>query len=542
KMKFKLLFSFLFAGALTLSAQQGYKDGIEYFRADQPEEAEIILNRTINDAGTDKAEAYYYLGQIELQKGNVAAAKEDFNKGISANSQNAKNHIGLGMIELKNGNKSGAEAQFKAARDIDKKNPIVAVEIARAYFNADPALYAKEIEKNIATAKNLSKKSPEPAIYILEADMLAPTNVGEAAGYYEMASQFDPNTNYPEAYVKYARTYFTVNPQYSIDKLKALLEKQPNSALAQRELAEKYYESDRLTLAAEQYGNYIANPNHFQKDKIRYVALLYFGKKYQESFDLATQILADDPNNIYMQRMQFLNMEALKQPIEAKKYAEVFFNNPASEGKIVPNDYTTYGDVLQELGQDTLAAVQFEKAVALAPDKVALLKDLSGAYTKAKMYREAAESYRKFCETDEATTNDIFMLARRYQNVAATEEPDSPEKAEAVDNALRYVNIALERVPDNATIALTKARILFVRNNNVPDQDTVDAYLAGIELLDKDADNKTKRKSDYVNAYNQIANFYLSQKDMENAKLYFNKFLEIDPENTALRQFVENLK
>ncbi|MDE5844927.1 MAG: tetratricopeptide repeat protein [Muribaculaceae bacterium] len=541
-MKFKLLFSFLFAGALTLSAQQGYKDGIEYFRADQPEEAEIILNRTINDAGTDKAEAYYYLGQIELQKGNVAAAKEDFNKGISANSQNAKNHIGLGMIELKNGNKSGAEAQFKAARDIDKKNPIVAVEIARAYFNADPALYAKEIEKNIATAKNLSKKSPEPAIYILEADMLAPTNVGEAAGYYEMASQFDPNTNYPEAYVKYARTYFTVNPQYSIDKLKALLEKQPNSALAQRELAEKYYESDRLTLAAEQYGNYIANPNHFQKDKIRYVALLYFGKKYQESFDLATQILADDPNNIYMQRMQFLNMEALKQPIEAKKYAEVFFNNPASEGKIVPNDYTTYGDVLQELGQDTLAAVQFEKAVALAPDKVALLKDLSGAYTKAKMYREAAESYRKFCETDEATTNDIFMLARRYQNVAATEEPDSPEKAEAVDNALRYVNIALERVPDNATIALTKARILFVRNNNVPDQDTVDAYLAGIELLDKDADNKTKRKNDYVNAYNQIANFYLSQKDMENAKLYFNKFLEIDPENTALRQFVENLK
>ena len=541
-MKFKLLFSFLFAGAMTLSAQQGYKDGIEYFRADQPEEAEIILNRTINDAGTDKAEAYYYLGQIELQKGNVAAAKEDFNKGIAANGQNPKNYIGLGMIELKNGNKAGAEAQFKAARDLDKKNPLVAVEIARAYFNADPALYAKEIEKNIAQAKNLSKKQPEPAIYILEADMLAPTSVGDAAGYYEMASQFDPNTNYPEAYVKYARTYFTVNPQYSIDKLKALLEKQPNSALAQRELAEKYYESDRLTLAAEQYGKYIANPNHFQKDKIRYVALLYFGKKYQESFDLATQILADDPNNIYMQRMQFLNMEALKQPIEAKKYAEIFFSNPAAQGKIVPNDYTTYGDVLGELGQDTLAAIQFEKAVELAPEKVALLKDLSGAYTKAKMYREAAEAYRKYCETDEATTNDIFMLARRYQNVAATEENDSPEKAAAVENALRYVNIALERVPDNATIALTKARILFVKNNNVPDQDTVDAYLSGIELLDKDEANKTKRKSDYVNAYNQIANFYLNQKDMENAKLYFNKFLEIDPENTALRQFVENLK
>lgn len=540
-MKLKFLFSFLFAGALTVSAQQGYKDGIEYFRADQPEEAEIILKRTLNDAATDKAEAYYHLGQIELQKGNVAEAKSYFDKGIAANAQNPNNYIGLGMIELKNGNKSGAEAQFKAARELDKKSPIIAVEIARAYFNANPATYAKEIEKNIADAKKLSKKEPTPAIYILEADMLAPTNVGDAAGYYEMASSFDPDTKHPEAYVKYARTYFTVNPQYSIDKLKALLEKQPNSALAQRELAEKYYESDRLTLAAEQYGNYIANPNHFKKDEIRYVALLYFGKKYQESFDLAGKILAEDPGNIYMQRMQFLDMEAMDRPEEAVKYAEIFFNNPEAKGKIVPNDFTTYGDALQALGQDTLAAAQFEKAVELAPEKVALLKDLSGAYTKAKMYREAAEAYRKYCETDEATTNDIFMLARRYQNVAATEAPESPEKAAAVENALKYVDIALERVPDNATIALTKARILFVKNNNVPDQATVDAYLAGLQLLDKDPENTTKRKNDYVNAYNQIANFYLNQKDIENAKVYFNKFLEVDPTNDALRQFVENL-
>ena len=52
-MKIKALFSFLLGGALTLSAQQGFKDGIEYFKADQPEEAEII-RKVFNDYANGK--------------------------------------------------------------------------------------------------------------------------------------------------------------------------------------------------------------------------------------------------------------------------------------------------------------------------------------------------------------------------------------------------------------------------------------------------------------------------------------------------------
>lgn len=540
-MKFKFLFSFLFAGALTVSAQQGYKDGIEYFRADQPEEAEMILTRTLNDAATVKTESLYYLGQIALQKGDVAQAKTYFDQGIQANPQYPNNYVGLGAVALKNGDKSAAENSFKEAMNLDKKNPVLMVEIARTFYNVDPVLYAKQISKYIEDAKKVSKKEPEPSIYILEGDMLAPESVGDAAGYYEMAWNFDPETKYPEAYVKYARTYFSVNPQFSIDRLKELLDKQPNSALAQRELAEKYYESDRLTLAAEQYGKYIENPNHFKKDEIRYVALLYFGGKYQESFDLANKILSEEPDNIYMQRMQFLNQEKLKNPQEAYKYAQIFFNNPKAAGNFVANDYTTYGDILQELGKDTLATVQFEKAVEVAPDKATLLKDLSGAYTKAKMYKEAAAAMQKFVDSGEATTNDEFMLARRYQNAAAV-ETDSLARLDAVNNALKYVDIVLEKAPSNSTIAMTKARILYVKNNNVPNQEVVDAFLAALKILDGDPDNKTKRKADYTSAYNLIGNFYLAQGDTENAKLYFTKLLEVNPENDALRQYLENMK
>ena len=65
-MKSKLLFSLFLGSALGLSAQ-GFKDGVEYYRADQPEEAAIILTNTLNQAGTDQSTAYYYLGQIALK-------------------------------------------------------------------------------------------------------------------------------------------------------------------------------------------------------------------------------------------------------------------------------------------------------------------------------------------------------------------------------------------------------------------------------------------------------------------------------------------
>ena len=80
-MKSKLFISLFLGSALGLSAQ-GFKDGVEYYRADQPEEAAIILNNTLNQAGTDQATAYYYLGQIALQNGDKAAANTALNSAI----------------------------------------------------------------------------------------------------------------------------------------------------------------------------------------------------------------------------------------------------------------------------------------------------------------------------------------------------------------------------------------------------------------------------------------------------------------------------
>ncbi|MDE7472895.1 MAG: hypothetical protein K2M68_04835 [Muribaculaceae bacterium] len=536
-MKFKIL-SLAFLGAtLGLQAQQGYYDGVEYFRADQPEEAGIILSKTINDPGTDKAEAYYYLGQLQLQAGNIAEAKKNFEAGMAANSSNGYNYVGLGALELKQGNKSAAESHFKEAKSLAKKDADLITEIARTYYNADPVGYAKEIEKTIAEAKKANKQCPAP--YILEADMIAGEDVGKAAQLYDMAQMFDADNSHPEAYVKYARAYFPVNPTFSINKLKELLEKNPDSALAQRELAEKYYANDQLTMAADQYGKYIQNPNHFAKDEQRYVGLLYFGKKYQESYDLARKLLSEDPTNIYMQRMQFLNKVALEQYPEAVAHAEVFFANP--KGGFVANDYTNYAAALQGVGQDSLAIAQYEKAIELAPEKVDLYKDLSAAYSNAKKYNEAADALQKFVDNGDYNTNDLYMLARRYQNAAMSDTvPET--KNNSINKGLEVINVVFERVPDNARIAQTRAILVFLQNNNEDNDAVFEAFKQVVDILDQNPENAKTQQSIYTQALNRLGNHALINDDKEAAKMYFGRMLEFNPDNEALREYLENMK
>ena len=536
-MKFKFLFSLLIGSAVTMSAQ-GYKDGIEYYKADQFENAKTILNRTINDASTDQSLAYYYLGEIDLRQGNKSAASANFQKGITANPENGFNYVGLGAVALMDGNEKAADDYFKQARNHDKKNAELVIAIARAYYNADPVKYAEDVNKSIERALKIDKKSA--SVFIFQGDMkAAEKQVGDAAALYENAILYDANS--PEAYVKYANTYFSVNPEYAINKLQELLNVQPNSALAQRELAEKYYQNDQWAKAAVAYGDYMKNPNHFTEDAVRYSVLLYYGQKYEESLKLAEELLVNDPKNFQLHRIVFLNKAAMKDYAGAEKQAEAFFALNDPKNQYSSNDYSSFGEVLHELGKDSLSLIQYEKAVEVNPGKVDVLKQLSSAYYANKQYEKAAQAYQKVIDSGDFKTNDEYVLAGRYMSYGSV-ETDSLKKLEALNNAVKYIEIVVGKVSNDYRIHQRKARILMIKNDNKPCQESTDAYNAVLAILDADAANKTKRAQDYTEAYNQIAGFYILSGDVATAKEYYLKTLELNPDNEALRQYIEKLK
>ncbi len=541
-MKFRTIFSLVLGGfALTAFAQGGYQDGVDYYNADRFEKAKTILEKTLNDPSTDKAVSYFYLGSLDMREGNTAAAAANFNKGKEANPNYGYNYVGLGEIALKNGNKSEASDLFKKALETNKKDASLMAAVARAYFNVDPTLYAKEIDKQIDKAMKVSKNK-EAQIYVLQGDMLKTTDVGAAAGRYEQAMVYDEeagNIN-PEAYVKYANLYNKVNPDFAIAKLVELNEKLPNSALAQSELAEKYYDGNQFTKAAEQYGKYIQNPNHFQGDEQRYSGLLYFGKKYQESLDVANQVLAKDPNNEYMQRMVMLNKAALKDFTGAEEAAKKLFSH--ADAKFTATDYTTYGDILGELKRPEDAVAAYTKAYELNPEKnKQILANISSMYTDLEDYQKAAEYMQKFVDAGDASLNDYFILSNRYKNLGVSLPEGSPERIEAANNGIKYVDMAIESAANKGPLYRNKATLMMVRDGAEITPALVETYQQMLAAYDENPENKEKYRDAYKSAYNNLANYYLKAGDKEQARAYFEKFLEIDPENEALSEYLNKM-
>ncbi|HAB40982.1 MAG TPA: hypothetical protein DCE24_03920 [Porphyromonadaceae bacterium] len=486
-MKIKFLLSLFVAGTLAVGAQtQGYKDGIEYYKAGQHDNARTILERTINDPATDRSLANYYLGQVALVQGDKAQARTYFDAGLAADAECPFNYVGLGALALQEGNDEAAKEQFKQAQKFGKKNAEVSVSIARAYYNADPVKYDRDITKALEKARKDSKNA-DPSIYVLEGDMLAAAeNFGDAAARYEMAITYDPNN--PEGYVKFANAYFNVNKDFGINKLQEFLNAHPESAMAQRELAEKLFLADRWKAASELYGKYIQNPNHFPEDKARYAVLLYWGEDYPASLAIADEILASDPSNFLMQRVRFLDQTAMGQFQAAVENAEKFFaSNP--EANFTIKDYTTYADALSGIGQDSLAVVQYELAASKYPENGDLLKNLSTVYSRNRQYDKSAEAYDAYLKLQEnPSLTDLYGMSGRYLNAAVY--ADSIRAKELAGRGIEYVNQVIDRAADVSPMMYQRlARLYVAANGKRPDADAIAAYDKMLQLLDQNPDN-----------------------------------------------------
>ncbi len=120
-----------------------------------------------------------------------------------------------------------------------------------------------------------------------------------------------------------------------------------------------------------------------------------------------------------------------------------------------------------------------------------------------------------------------------------TNDPAKADKYYAM--AQDYANKAAAILPDNykpkkfeGDIAMQKAAEADVASAAVP------AYTEAIAMLEASQD-PSRYNSDAKVMYNYMGNYYLDQKDVEKAKEYFNKYLQLDPDNEAYRKFVESL-
>ncbi len=545
-MKFKSLLTLCLAGASITAVAQGYKDGIEYYKADQFKNAKELLIRNINNADTDKAASYYYLGCIAMKEGNNAEALELFNKGIESNANYAYNYVGLGAIDLANNLPKAAEKQFKAAEKLAKKDLSVYVAVARAYYNADPVAYSAEIEKKLDKVRKSSDNfAPKDAdFYMLIGDMAADqSDWGKAASQYEMATSYEPSAT--EAYVKGASMYLKLNPTYAIDMLKKLLAMNPTSALGQRELADKYYDTKNYKEAVVEYAKYVKNPNHFKQDEDRYAFLLFFSGDYKAGYDFATKLLAENPANFTAQRYQFMNAAQMPEmKDQLLPMAEALVANHNETNRFAAIDYTLIADEFKNAKQYDKAIAVLEEGIKEMPENASFYKSLAMLYVEQNQIAKAADTYKGYI-TNLANPgfNDKSQYATFcYYGAIEAKATDADRSNALFDEATAIAQELAEKYPTVPRGYKMLGDIKVQRANEAEVAVIAfDEYKKACDIIVNEG-NAAQFASDAKVVFNYLGNYYLEQGDVETAKVYFYKYLEIDPNNNAYRSFVEGLK
>lgn len=567
-----LVSTLLTLGAVVTPAiAQNYADGIEYYKSGQPDRAKIILERTLNDSETKQAESYYYLGEIAFPTSKDSAMMY-FEKGIAADPEFALNYIGKGKVIMgkpaANDEKSvkaaikAGEKELKAALKIKgaKKDPAVALAYVEAYYDNNLP-YQEAV--NRFYEKLLADYAP---YYVFLGDIEAQKEEwGEACKNYELAFQWY-DTTCVEAYIKFAGIYFRINPDIAIDNVLRLLQMRPNSAIAQRELAESYYRADKFNEAVQAYETYMQNPTAFQTDRPRYAALLYYDKQYEKSLALSEELLETFPDNIMLKRLVMYNTYELKDYVSAIKAAEDLFSTP--NATFNSRDYVQYGKLLLALGQHDKAIEALEKAVEIDPTRLELYKELMTGLQKAGNYMRRAEVQdlyvKQLAAVEQDKTQDYFIAGRYYYMAAARayQANDTTTTRIAAEKADSCFAIVVEKAPEDYRGHLWRASSTALLDPERKTGIAIPFYEKAIEVILQDLNNTetppteavaNRLKKDLIEAYTYMANFeymaeynkYLALPDDQKGTFKFtntiewcNKILKVDPNHAATKEFL----
>jgi len=429
-------------------------------------------------------------------------------------------------------NPEAAKDQVKDVYKKNKKNAEVLVGIGRAYFEAKDTANAKTYA-NYAIKANKNYG----AGYILLGDIeVVKDDGGAAAGWYQQAIYFDPKN--PDGYFKYANIYRGRSPEEAVSKLNELRAQRPDiavDALAARIL----YSSNRLEQSLDYYDKVTDKSKLEDLDITNYATEAWMLQKREKSLEMARYGLSKNARKAVWNRLVFYNLTDMGQTEEALKYADALFN-ASDSAKISGFDYTYYGTALKNAKQYDKAIEMLKKALAENKDNADLLnsnkKSLSDAYLAMEDFDNATLYYEEYLKNVQKTTaSDMAGLATIYTNMAAKltgdQKIDALKKADAV-----YAQLG-EKFPENIDFAnFMRARV----NSNL-DPETKEGlakpfYEAIVHSLADKSDRDRADNARLSEAYRYLGYYYLLKDDKATADGYWNKVLEIDPNNATAKQ------
>lgn len=228
---------------------------------------------------------------------------------------------------------------------------------------------------------------------------------------------------------------------------------------------------------------------------------------------------------------------------ELKKYPEAIAAGKAlfaCEGaKISGNDHLYFGTAYKGNKEYDNAIEQYQKALSVGADdkdlQVSVYRDLSEVYGAKGDIDKAVESFNKYIEISPKRTASMYgQLAALYKNQAGKVE--GAEKEKYLLEADKVYGTIADNYPNFADFAtLQRARIGFELDPETKTGAAKPHYEKLVEVVKSHETMSDRDKSNLLEAYRYLGYYYTLAKDETKAAGYWNKVLEIDPENATAK-------
>lgn len=496
-----------------------------------------------------KGDNYFYFGDLLLKMEDADSALIVFKKGVDIEPSNPLTHVGYGRAlsysgKMEDGLRELSQADALITAQSGKKGTltpqkqaVILCELAETYIYMPNPNYDKAIDYT----NRAEKLDPANAdVFLTRGDAFIgkdPMNATPAIECYKKAASVDPKS--ARANVRIGNVYMRgKNPGEAIKFYNQAISVEPNYAPAYSRKGEAWYQSGKFDSASFYYAKYIAlNPDCYAI--YRYAAFLYISGDHDNAIIQGNKVIACDSNMvivIYRIIGRAYLEKKTPEPAKALVYFDLFLKKQAqfNKPKLIAEDYIMRGKANSALKNDSLAVIDYQKALVLDTAKKDVYFDLGNAYFKMKKYDQAAVWYKKkyVAETNSSTTvkaTNLNAFARAlYLNKEYSRSDSAYTALIALDSNLTYG--WLGRAQSNAKLDGPNAEKELARPY----------YERYFKIANTDSVSQKKNSKDLVNASLYLASVHMKAKNYACAKAYYQFASKLDPANTVAQSGLED--
>jgi tetratricopeptide (TPR) repeat protein len=528
KNKIHLLFAgIIFTG---ISFGQTTVEGVKQFRYEKPAAAEQTFRQVLAKNPSD-LEAYYWLARIALA--TDSGGKAIFVPRVPDNVK-AQPLVKVveGIISLKQGDTIRSMNLFNEAIGTGrKKDPALQLAIADAVIDAPRGNLSYALAL-LEEAEKKDKKNPQ--IFIARGDAYRKIyNGSDAFKNYQSALALD-KTN-PVPYFKIGKIYQTQNnTEVFTEYYNNAINADPSFGPVYYQLYYYYYSKD-VNRAMENLQKFIALSDPGVKNNYLLTDQYFVSRKYNEAISEAKKIIsiesAKTKPRIY--KLLAFSYDALKDGRNAGENLKLYFEK-ADDSLYTPDDFELMAKIAETNKEDSMVSIWYEKALTLQPDpkkKADIVKKIIAVDKKLKLYDKQAYWFGQLRLLPAEMSNvDIFNWGVANYNAKDYVAADS------------VFGIYATKYPEQSFGYYWRARSNAAMDTAMETGIAVPHYENLIRVASKDSLNANNKKW-LIQAYGYIAAFKVNtEKKYDDALVYYDKILQLDPGNNDAEKYKEILE